>query len=188
MQKRLPYLGKPQFLSEYPAVTKWRLLEPAEKNWFLQHGVSTQAIDGPDPVRVVHGSRGGDGRFDVDERGELWFAFPQIEDVIFWHLRTNRFASWNGRCFALNEDIIGEAATYSFDYRLCIYESPLRWLQAERDGIVVVDWSRAFDRLRDAPRVSVDRSVFSAYKLNMKPRRLPNVTILEEEGHRRAAS
>jgi hypothetical protein len=112
--------------------------------------------------------------------GPLWFAFIEPEDIVFWEPRTGALATWNGRAFALGESMIDNASTYSFDFALNVFASPLDWLRAERDGIVVVNWDRAFDYLRDCPRVAVDKALRPLYLRQMKPPRLPEVFIRSE--------
>jgi hypothetical protein len=78
-----------------------------------------------------------------------------------------------------------DASTYAFDCALNIFSSPLDWLRAERDGIVVIDWSRAFDRLRDAPRITIAEELLPLYRRQMKPRSMPELFVIQAE--RRAA-
>ena len=129
----------------------------SELDAFRREAVQPLSLAKPAPLLVAHGDVAADGLFETDASGERWFAFDEFEvgDTVFWHPRSGRLASWTGRAFALGEQIIDEAATYSFDCALNIFDGPLAWLRARRDGIVVLDWSRAFDRLRDAPRVAI---------------------------------
>ena len=99
--------------------------------------------------------------------------------------RPVELTTWSGRAFALGQAIIDEAATYSFDCSLNIFDDPLDWLRSRRDGIVVLDWTRAFDRLRDAPRIALAESLLPLYRRHMRPAHLPELSIIPAQ--RRAA-
>ncbi|MBX4991415.1 hypothetical protein ABID08_003264 [Rhizobium binae] len=148
-------------------------------NWLRTCGVPMPAIVQPELVRLAHGYRGSDGLFDPDESGPAWFAFAEVGDVIFWRPE-DELARWTGRAFALGEQAVDNAGTYSLGHCLHVYRSPLHWLKAGRDGIVVIDWERAFDELRHCPRVAVDENLLSVYSRHMRPRRLPEVYVLPE--------
>jgi len=112
--------------------------------------------------------------------GDRWYAFPvsAADDIVFWQKETGKIAIWTGRAFALGEEIIWDASTYSFDCALNIFSDPLDWLRARRDGIVVLDWYRAFDRLRDAPRIAVTEDILPLYRRHMKPLRTPRLLVI----------
>jgi hypothetical protein len=135
---------------------------------------------------VATGAVGHEGRIEAAPTGGRWLAFEQDDDTVFWQPRSANFATDCGRAFALGEDIIDNPGTYAFDCSLNIFADPLDWLRAGRDGIVVLDWRRAFERLRDAPRVAVVEELFARYTRSMKPGRLPEVTVLRSL-RRRAA-
>lgn len=160
----------------------------ADVKWFRQSGVNAAALMRPSWVMVAKGSVAHDDRFEPDQDGERWFAFYEFdaEDILFWQSETGRLTTWAGRAFALGEDIIDQPATYCFDCALNIFADPLNWLRAKRDGIVVIDWSRAFDRLRDVPRIAIAESLLPLYRRHMKPARLPDVFVMRA-GARRAA-
>ncbi|WP_287205134.1 hypothetical protein [Mesorhizobium sp.] len=96
-----------------------------------------------------------------------------------------KFATYANRAFALGQAVIDEAATYSFDCALNVFDNPISWLLAKRDGIVVLDWTRASDRLRDAPRIALAESLLPLYRRHMEPARTPELFIIS--GKRRAA-
>jgi hypothetical protein len=134
----------------------------------------------PTITMMTSGVRHQDGRFDFVADGPRWLAFEEDEDFVFWQPRTGELATAEGRTFALGEALIDDAWTYSFDCSLNIFKSPLEWLQAKRDGIVVVDWPSAFDRLRDCPRVAVAEAMLFNYRRHMKPPRMPEVYVIPE--------
>jgi hypothetical protein len=166
------------------------LTEPSqsELDWLLKAGVEIKALIDPEPMRVAAGLRAADGLFEPDADSPRWLAFDEVttDDIVFWQPRLGMMACWTGRTFALGQDIIDNAATYSFDCALNIFADPLEWLRARRDGIVVLDWSRAFDRLRDTPRIAIAESLLHTYQRVMKPPRMPELFVIPDR--RRAAA
>lgn len=160
-----------------------------ELDAFRRAGVDIMALATPIAMKVAVGSVAHDCRFEPDAIGQCWFAFeePRVDDVVFWHWDKGQTATWSGRAFALGEEIIGDAATYSFDCALNVFADPLTWLQANRDGIVVLpgQWPLAFDRLRDAPRVALAEKLLPIYRRHMRPHHTPELSIIPER--RRAA-
>ena len=149
----------------------------AAKAWLLRQGVVVEAMD---CLRFAVGRRASDGRFENDPAGDGWIVFPERDDVVFWHPFSGRLASWCGRVFAIGQDAIDNPGTYSFDCALNVFESPLDWLHAKGDGIVVLDWSRAFDRLRDCPRIAVAEPLLFQYRRSMNPMWMPDVLVLTD--------
>ncbi len=111
--------------------------------------------------------------------GQLAFYEEVSDDVVLWRLETGELSSLHGRAFALGEENILNAGTYSLDRRLMVYDNPLQWLQNEGRGIVPLRWDMAFDWLRDAPRVTVTESLLPAYRKAMKPS-MPELAVLCE--------
>jgi hypothetical protein len=156
----------------------------ADLNWFRRAGINIMALASPSAMRVATGAIAHDGIFEHAAAGERWFAFDEYgaEDVVVWHRPTGRLASWSGRVFALGQQIIDEAATYSFDCALNIFAGPMDWLSAKRDGIVVLPnrWPAAFDRLRDCPRIAIAESLLPIYRRYMRPARIPELLVIPE--------
>lgn len=152
----------------------------ADLDALFRSGVSVMTLIRPEPMQIARGYKAHDGLFEPHPSGDRWYAFPvsAADDIVFWQMETGKNATWTGRAFALGEEIIGEASTYSFDCALNIFSDPLDWLRARRDGIVVLDWNRAFDRLRDAPRIAVAAEILPIYRRHMKPARLPENFVL----------
>ena len=149
-----------------------------ELAWLIREGVPGLALARPTPIMVATGSKTHDGIFEHAEHGERWIAFEQEDDFVFWHARRNAFATYSNRAFALGEEAIDNPGTYAFEGALNIFASPLDWLRAGRDGIVVVDWSRAFERLRDAPRITIVEGLLPLYKRHMRPPRMPEIFVM----------
>jgi hypothetical protein len=154
----------------------------AAKAWLSRQGVADETMQ---RFRFAVGRRASDGRFENDPAGDGWIVFPEREDIVFWRPSSGELATWYGRAFAIGEDAIDNPATYAFDCQLNIFATPLEWLRAKRDGVVVIDWSLAFDRLRDCPRIAVAEPLLFQFRRAMKPRRLPDVLVLTD---RRAAA
>lgn len=127
---------------------------------------------------VSQGECNEDGRFEPDPEGKICFVFQEHIDTLFWHPNSGGLASYEGRSFALGEDLIGNPATTVFDHWLYVYRDPLEWLQNERDGIVVLKWDFAFDRLRDVTRIAVSEPMLATYKRHMRPRHMPKLAVL----------
>jgi hypothetical protein len=66
----------------------------------------------------------------LDQQGEAW-------DMVAWCSRTGQLASWLCRAWAIGEDTIYEPRL-SDHGALPIWRDPLRYLQANREGIVLV--------------------------------------------------
>ena len=158
-----------------------------ELDWLLRAGVDIMAVASPVPMKVAIGHVGPDGLLEPNCFGKRWLAFeePGSDDTVFWHPRTQVLARWSGRAFALGQDVVDNPGTYSFDCALNIFDDPLGWLRARRDGIVMLDWSRAFDRLRDAPRIAIAESLLPLYRRHMRPARVPELFVVPSK--RRAA-
>ncbi|MGN7878562.1 hypothetical protein [Ensifer sp. 22460] len=148
--------------------------------WLVRAGVPPSALIKPEPIRLAHGVRADDGRFDPEPAGPAWLHFVEHHDSVFWRPESGELATWNGRCFALGEQAIDSAGTCSLGGYLTIYNNPLRWLKGGRDGCVIIDWRRAFDRLRDVPRIAVQESLLPLYRKHMRPARMPELYVLRE--------
>lgn len=147
-------------------------------DWLIGLGIDPMALAKPLGVRFARGYRAHDGIFEDAADGGEWLVFEGPNDVIYWHPATGALATrWN-RAFALGEEIIDQAATCSFDCNLNIFNDPIEWLRNMRDGIVVLDWDQAFERLRDCPRVAVAEKLLETYQRAMRPKHLPELFVL----------
>lgn len=157
--------------------------------WLRAQGVPIETVARMASIVCLRGRRGDDGWFDENPEGNVFLAFYEEapEDLVLWSPRTGELATWCGRAFALGEDNIAAAMTYAFDCYLHIYADPLEWLRDKGRGIVVLDWSRAFDMLRHAPRVAVTESLLPTYRKAMTPQRMPELAVLANSTMRAAA-
>ncbi|RLP22753.1 hypothetical protein [Mesorhizobium sp. YM1C-6-2] len=165
-----------------------KLLLPTQNeiDWLLSREVSTFALVRPMAIMVAVGDLGQDGHFEGADTGARWLAFEQERDLVLWQPRRRLLVSECRRAFALGEDIVDNPGTYAFDCNLNIFADPLEWLRANRDGIVIIDWRRAFDRLRDVPRVAIAEALLPTYRQAMRPGRMPELLVIPER--RRAAA
>jgi hypothetical protein len=152
-----------------------------EIDWLLDNGVPLKALIEPDLLYTVYGQKAKDGRFEPDEEGARFLVLESNHyDTVYWQFKSGDIAVDSGRAFALSEWRIDDPWTYTFDGWLEIFPSPLEWLRQERKGIVVLDWFRAFDRLRDCPRILVPPTLLETYRKHMRPR-LPKLRVAEQE-------
>jgi len=126
---------------------------------------------------VYRGVRASDGCFEHDETGPEWVGFREPEDMVFWCPSTGEVATFFNRAFALNEAAIDNPGTFALDGRLHIHATVGRWITAEGRGIFVIDWKRAYQRLKDAPRLRIDEAVVWTYQRHMVPPGLPHVLV-----------
>jgi hypothetical protein len=164
--------------------TRLHPLDQPTIDMLLKASVHVEAMIGPVPIMRAQGSAADDHRFNEDASGERWLAFPEADDIVFWQPEERLFATEAGRAFALGETWIDDATTCAFDGRLHVFADPLSWLRARRKGIVMLPfrWGQAFDRLRDVPRIAIPASLLPTYRRHMKPARLPELFVLEDEG------
>lgn len=150
----------------------WRslpVLNQLQIDWLISQRVSTSAI-----CSAAHPclKRSADGIVFLiqDHAGPI--------DCATWSLRDGgKTTLLTGAGFALGEEHINNPGLYSFDGSLQMHESPLDWLRERRDGIVVLDWSRVFDRFRHCPRITVPESLLGRYRQSMKPPHMPELFV-----------
>lgn len=169
---------------------KYPPIEYDRVHWLHKSGVPAKTLArlmANSPLRIATGRRADDGLFEDDDAGNAFLVFEEPEDLIFWQPRTGEVARALNRAFALGEEAIYNPGTYSFDCNLNIFSSPLDWLRNRCDGCVVIDWHRAFDRLRDAPRVAISEDLLFLYKRHMRPPQLPEVSVIATQNKAVAA-
>ena len=160
-------------------------LPQSRLDWLLKaEKIPIATLMAPSLVTATRGVAAHDGRFDYHPRRPPdWLAFEEEEDFVFWLPgQSHTFATAEGRAFALGEANITNSGTYCFDGWLQVFPEPLAWLKAARKGIVIVDWQRVFERLRDVPRI-----LAATYELGdkidtlMHPARLPAIAVREKK-------
>jgi hypothetical protein len=138
----------------------WQVPAPdlAEVRWLRSKGVSRSAILRPWPIGATTVKFDGD-TFELDPNGERVLTFlvedcGEAMDIAAWHPRTGQLATWLGAGFAIGQGVIFNPATYFADGALHVYETPLQWLQAEREGIVIVQPDMAHAYLANCQRLA----------------------------------
>lgn len=122
-------------------------------DWLLGQGITISALTNPYAVQCTADS--------------LYFSDPDIH----WNPKTGQYiaADW----------CLGDPFDRLSDEPVTIHETPLHWLRASRNGIVVIRWECLFPMLFDVPAVSVPASLRDKYIKHMQPARLPEVIIHE---------
>jgi hypothetical protein len=93
-------------------------------------GATTVRFDGP--------------TFEPDPNGVRALTFTVIDrrrviDIAAWQPRSGMLASWRGQAFCLGDlDDIFNPATYFAGGALRIHRTPLEWLKAGREGVVIL--------------------------------------------------
>jgi hypothetical protein len=159
------------------AAPRFESLRQSHIDWLIAQGVPAIAIVMPYAVEIARGIRAADGIFEHDPLGTLWFVFNEPDDTICWDPKTGEVATDLGRAFALGQDEIANPGATSLGRWFHIHESPLDWLRAARQGIVVLRWEWAFEQLRDVERIAVPEGLVTRYQKSMKPK-LPDVGVI----------
>jgi hypothetical protein len=129
-----------------------------ELRWLLSQGVEEAAMSHPWIIR------GGMVQFDDDT---FEFVSTGVQAIIFrtedcgetidlvaWHSRTGRLASWRGVTFCLGDlEQLFNPATWFMGDALRLHQSPLDWLRSGRDGIVILRPGMAHAYLAQCPRL-----------------------------------
>jgi hypothetical protein len=135
-------------------ISQLRALSYPDENqlrWLMhRQGVSDTALLRPTHIRAANVTFLDSYTFDFDAAGVPALLFEEDEDWIAWQPKTGQIASWASKAFALGQDAIFNPATYFVGSMLRVHQSPLEWLKAERDGIVIVQPQYAHSYLRDA--------------------------------------
>src|SRR5262245_62163027 len=139
----------------------WGFPNDDELLWLIGQGVSedvlwpisgaTLRFDGP--------------RFAINEDGERALIFRALDrgkafDLVGWNPRTGSLGSWRGQAFCLGDlDDIFNPATYFAGGALRVHATPLDWLLADRDGIVIVQPDLAPAYLANCQRIRCSNQV-----------------------------
>jgi hypothetical protein len=114
----------------------------------------------PQPIRAGKVAFLDSQAFDFDSSAKrvLIFHHPlHLDDeLIAWQPRTGELASWRGVAFALGENAIWNPASWFAGDALKVHRTPLDWLRANREGIVVVRPRLCYAMLHHVPRIACD--------------------------------
>jgi hypothetical protein len=145
-----------------PLASLHRSWGPPEDNliwWLLGQGVPEPSMISP---WCIGGGRvsfnGQQFELDPDSEPAITFRAEDCEEVIdltAWQPRTGKLASWRAQAFCIGDfDDLFNPAIYFAGGALRIHASPLEWLRANREGIVVLRPDLAYAHLRYVRRLS----------------------------------
>lgn len=140
--------------------------EAREVTWLSDQGISDEALIEPWPVlaatvRFHKSTRTFAFGADAND-GQRALIFQSLSeghliDLIAWQPKSQRMASLAGTGFCIGDDALcSDPTTWFAGATLNVYGSPLAWLAAERDGIVIVDPERVWLFLGNAPNVTAN--------------------------------
>ena len=148
----------------YDAHASGRSLKQGEADQFLSRGVERNALYLPCPVRadLVVFQKNGWFEFarDVGEDGSEQAFTILVEgadgpsDIVAWQPKTHRIAFWLNRAFALGEEQIWHPCLDDDPMR--IWRTPMRWLRAGRQGLVILRPKAAFFHLTNLSAISAE--------------------------------
>jgi hypothetical protein len=137
----------------------------AELRWLRGQGVSRAAILYSWPIGATNVTFHGKA-FELDATGERVLTFlvedcGEAIDIAAWQPRTGKLATWLGAGFAIGQEAIFNPATYFACGALHVHETPLQWLQAEREGIVILRPDLANAYLANRPRLACSDAAYA---------------------------
>jgi hypothetical protein len=140
------------------ALSRGRNLNQSEIDRFREHGVVAINLFKPWSTQVDWVLFNGEYFEFVDEgddRGEQVFTMGVISDnglidAVAWHPASGRLAAWLGLGFALGESQISDHMENG-STGLPVFRSPLGWLRAGCEGIVIVRKTFAHIVLKKVP-------------------------------------
>ncbi len=147
----------------------------------------------PWPIRSAKIVFDGLHGFDFATHGDQALIFKAEDrgvqtDFVAWEPRTGNLGSWYGNAFCLgDQDDIFNPATYFAGDALRLHETPLDWLLADRDGIVIVLPDLVPAYLADRQRVRCSNVAYARKVEKWGHPRKPQVEILVEVEERGAA-
>jgi hypothetical protein len=167
----------------------------AELRWLLAQGITGEAMASPWPIRGSSVIFDGNVFSFADagsNRAVIFRAedFGATVDLIAWQPRTGQLATWCGVGFCLgNADNIHNPGTYFDGGSLHVHGTPLEWLRADRDGIVIVQWRDAYGRLRFCPRAICSNELVAAKvdKHTKPPKRSLKILVANDNAEEIAA-
>lgn len=149
----------------------WGHPNNSQLHWLRDQGVKLHALLCPWPVGAIRARL--DGPYFVpDDDGSKAITFVCFDrgipiDVCAWFPTTGETATYLGRAFCLGDhDDCYNPATWFAESGLLVHASPLEWLRANREGIVIIRPKLSYANLRHVPRI-VCADVEHAEKVEM---------------------
>jgi len=169
----------------------WGVPTDNEIRWLLGQGVGDAALWPIGGASVHFNHR--HGTFEPDVNGKRTLVFHAKDrggdiDLIAWQPKTRELASWCGQAFCLgDQDDIFNPATYFAGDALRVHETPLDWLLADREGIVILrpEWAAAY--LASCQRLCFSGQTYARRVEKWLQPRKPKVEILVEVEEKGAA-
>ncbi len=145
----------------------WGHPNALQVQWLTSQGVSFDALLHPWPIGATR-IRFDEGRFDIDAKGKDALTFVCFDgdepiDICAWQPKTGEIASYTGSAIFLGDedDIFNPASWFGGD-DLLVHSTPLEWLRADREGVVILDHARAGHLLAQCRSVSVANDALAA--------------------------
>lgn len=129
--------------------------------WLMGQGVSEDAMLRPWVIKSALVRFLGPRVFEFEPTGQPALIFRAEDrgecfDLLAWQARSGRLGSWRGAAFALGDvDDCFNPGTFAMGDGLRVHETPLEWLLAERDGVVIVRPALEHAHFRNCPRLLV---------------------------------
>jgi hypothetical protein len=145
----------------------WGLPTGVEILALLNNGITLTALTRPWPVGAARVRFDGH-RFELDPSGERAFTFVIFDrgeafDIGACEPHSGRLGSWLSRGFCLDDhDWLGNPAVTWAGGALRIHASPLEWLRASREGIVILRPELSYIYLGRCRRLWVSDKQFAA--------------------------
>jgi hypothetical protein len=165
----------------------WDIPSDLEIAWLLKQGISEPAMITPPVVLAANVVFLDGNTFDFDAGGVRAFIFREPNDLIAWRPASKRVATWRSSAFALGEDAIWNPASYFMGTALRVHRTPFEWLEAERDGICIVQQRFTHALLRHACRLSFADPVYAQQVKRWLQPPKPTVEMLIEVAEAMAA-
>ncbi len=177
----------------FQAIMRGRNLKQAEIDRFRDQGVYPLDLFKPWSTqvdRVTFNDEYFEFADDADEVGEQVFTMGVISemgliDVVAWHPLSGRMATWLGLGFGLNEVQIGDHVDNA-SVGLAVFRSPLGWLRAGCDGIVIVRKTFTHIVLAGVPLLLAEDEVHRIELRKMFPSGGPRILVCGQEDPGRA--
>jgi hypothetical protein len=135
--------------------------------WFIRSGIAEDVLQRPSPIRTGLVAWTDPGRFEFlqhlpigteAESACLLLLLDEDEepaDIAAWNPRSRRLGTWRGCAWAIGQD--GTWLERMSEPGIPVWRSPFDWLQAKRNGLVLLRPRMAAELLCDAgPLVAMD--------------------------------
>jgi hypothetical protein len=97
-------------------------------------------------------------------------------DLVAWEPVSARVAAWYGRPSLLGLENLW-TPRIAYDGALVIFETPLEWLKAGRQGVVIVNPERAAPLLREAEHLCAPSEKYGRYLRSILTARPPRIVV-----------